>query len=127
MSDPQLVIEILSQILASTKRILARFEPVKSVSFFLDTEEGLEKLDAICMQMIAIGESLKNLDKVAGPEFLNRYPQVDWKSAKGMRDIISHHYFDLDAEAVFDVCKVNLPDLIPILEQMLADVRSAVK
>jgi uncharacterized protein with HEPN domain len=127
MSDPQLVIEILSQVLASTKRILTRFEPVASVSFFLDTEEGLEKLDAICMQLIAMGESLKNLDKVAGPEFLNRYPQVDWKSAKGMRDIISHHYFDLDAEAVFDVCKVNLPDLIPVLEQMLSDVRSAAK
>lgn len=104
MSDPQLVIEILSQVLTSTKRIMARFKPVESISFFLDTEEGLEKLDAICMQLIAIGESLKNLDKVAGPEFLNRYPQIDWKSAKGMRDIISHHYFDLDAEAVFDVC-----------------------
>lgn len=127
MSDPQLVIEILSQVLASTKRILTRFEPVGSVSFFLDTEEGLEKLDAICMQLIAIGESLKNLDKVAGAEFLNRYPQIDWKSAKGMRDIISHHYFDLDAEAVFDVCRVNLPDMIPVLEQMLAEVRSAVK
>lgn len=125
MSDPQLVIEILSQILVSTKRILARFKPVESVSFFLDTEEGLEKLDAICMQLIAIGESLKNLDKVAGLEFLDRYPQVDWKSAKGMRDIISHHYFDLDAEAVFDVCRVNLPDLIPVLEQMLADIRSS--
>ena len=127
MSDPQLVIEILSQVLSSTKRIMARFKPVESVSFFLDTEEGLEKLDAICMQLIAIGESLKNLDKVAGPEFLNRYPQIDWKSAKGMRDIISHHYFDLDAEAVFDVCRVNLPDLIPVLEQLLADVRSAEK
>jgi uncharacterized protein with HEPN domain len=127
MSDPQLVIEILSQVLASTKRTLARFKPVESVSFFLDTEDGLEKLDAICMQLIAIGESLKNLDKVAGPDFLNRYPQVDWKSAKGMRDVISHHYFDLDADAVFDVCKVNLPDMIPVLEQMLADVRSAAK
>jgi uncharacterized protein with HEPN domain len=127
MSDPQLVIEILSQVLISTKRIMARFKPVESISFFLDTEEGLEKIDAICMQLIAIGESLKNLDKVAGPEFLNRYPQIDWKSAKGMRDIISHHYFDLDAEAVFDVCRVNIPDLIPVLEQMLADVRSAGK
>lgn len=127
MSDPRLVIEILSQVLASTKRILTRFQPVESVSFFLDTEEGLEKLDAICMQLITIGESLKNLDKVAGPEFLNRYSQIDWKSAKGMRDIISHHYFDLDAEAVFDVCRVNLPDLIPVLEQMLTDVCSAAK
>lgn len=124
MSDPQLVCEILSQILAAADRILLRFRPVKSVSFFLDTEEGLEKLDAICMQLIAIGESLKNLDKVAGDEFLNRYPQVDWKSAKGMRDIITHHYFDLDAEAVFNVCKTDLPAMIPVLKRMLADANA---
>lgn len=126
MSDAQLVIEILTQVLESTGRVLARFKPVSSPAFFLDTEEGLEKLDAICMQLIAIGESLKNLDKVAGPELLTRYPQIDWKSAKGMRDIISHHYFDLDAEAVFAVCKENLPEMVPVLKQMLADVRAAV-
>jgi uncharacterized protein with HEPN domain len=123
MSDPRLVLEILSQLLASTERILNRFKPVDSVSFFLDSEEGLEKLDAICMQLIAIGESLKNLDKVAGPEFLESYPQIDWKSAKGMRDIISHHYFDLDAEAVFNVCQANLPELLVALKQMKADVQ----
>ncbi len=124
MPNSPLVIEILSQILTSTERILNRFEPVDSVSFLLDSEVGLEKLDAICMQLIAIGESLKNLDKVAGPELLSRYPQVDWKSAKGMRDIITHHYFDLDAEAVFDVCKVNLPEMHQVLKAMLKEVES---
>ena len=124
MSDPQLACEILSQILESTERILLRFKSVESVSFLLDSEEGLEKLDAICMQLIAMGESLKNLDKVAGAEFLNYYPQVDWKSAKGMRDIITHHYFDLDAEAVFNVCKTDLPAMIPVLKRMLADANA---
>jgi uncharacterized protein with HEPN domain len=123
MSDAALVIEILSQIQTAVERILNRFEAVPSVDFFLDTEEGLEKLDAICMQLIAVGESLKNLDKVAGLEWLGKYPQIDWKSAKGMRDIISHHYFDLDAEAVFNVCKTNLPEMIPVLKQMIADVK----
>jgi uncharacterized protein with HEPN domain len=123
MSDAALVIEILSQIQTAVERILNRFEAVPSVDFFLDTEEGLEKLDAICMQLIAVGESLKNLDKVAGSEWLGKYPQIDWKSAKGMRDIISHHYFDLDAEAVFNVCKTNLPEMIPVLKQMIADVK----
>jgi len=122
MSDPELVSEILSQILTATDRVLVRFKPVVSASFFMDSEEGIEKLDAICMQLISIGESLKNLDKVVGPDFLNRYPRIDWKSAKGMRDIITHHYFDLDAEAVFDVCRVNLPEMVPVLKQMIDDV-----
>ena len=123
MSDVVLIIEILSQVQTAIERILHRFEPVDSIDFFLDSEDGLEKLDSICMQLIAIGESLKNLDKGAGTEFLGRYPQVDWKSAKGMRDIISHHYFDLDAEAVFNVCKTNLPEMLPIIQQMSIDIK----
>lgn len=123
MSDPELIHEILSQLTGAAERVLRRFKPVDSVDWFLDTEEGLEKLDSICMQLIAIGESLKNLDKVAGANLLERYPQVDWKGAKGMRDIITHHYFDLDAEAVYDVCKTKLPEMIPILQQMMADVQ----
>ncbi len=54
---------------------------------------------------------------------LNRYPQIDWKSAKGMRDIISHHYFDLDAEAVFNVCKTNVPEMLLVIHKMSADSR----
>ena len=122
MSDARLSLELLRQILSATERILRRFEPVSSVDYFLDSEEGLEKLDAICMLLIAIGESLKNVDKVAGPELLKCYPQVDWKSAKGMRDIISHHYFDLDAEAVFDACEEDLPVLVSTLKKIISDV-----
>jgi uncharacterized protein with HEPN domain len=123
MSDTALVLEILSQIMTAVGRILWRFEPIRSVDEFLDSEHGLEKLDAICMQLIAIGESLKNLDKVAGLELLQRFPEVDWKSAKGMRDIITHHYFDLDAEAVFNVCKTNLPEMVPVLSRMIAFIK----
>lgn len=122
MSDKKLVLEILQQTLLATERILRRFVPVDSVSWFLDSEEGLEKLDAICMLLIAVGESLKNVDKAAGMDLLKSYPQVDWRRAKGMRDVITHHYFDLDAEAVFDVCKENLPVLVSTLKRIISDL-----
>jgi hypothetical protein len=48
MSDIVLTIEILSQIRMAVERILRRFESVDSIDFFLDSEEGLEKLDSIC-------------------------------------------------------------------------------
>ena len=68
------------------------------------------------MMIIAIGESLKQLDKVTQGNFLNRYPDVDWKGAKGSRDIISHHYFDLNAEAVFGICSKDIPKLIATVD-----------
>jgi hypothetical protein len=55
--DKELVYEILSQVRSSAERILRRFEPVQSPEDFTCDEAGLEKLDAICMQLIAIGEN----------------------------------------------------------------------
>ncbi len=39
------------------------------------------------MMLIAIGESLKKLDKITDGELLKKYPDIDWAGAKGMRDI----------------------------------------
>jgi uncharacterized protein with HEPN domain len=122
MSDLKLIAEILSQIEQASQRVARRFGKVESVDAFLDSEEGLEKLDAICMQLIAIGESLKNLDKVTNRELLPRYPQVEWKGAMGIRDIITHHYFDLDAEAVFDACEKDIPVLAETIRRMKDDL-----
>lgn len=112
MYDKSLVIEILTQIENAIKITLRRFEIVDSVDYFTNTPQGMEKLDSICMQLIAIGESLKNIDKITNKELLEKYPQIDWKGAKGMRDIISHHYFDIDANDIYFVCDTKLEELL---------------
>lgn len=78
----------------------------------------MEKLDAMCMQLIALGESLKNLDKVTDGELLSQNPEIDWKRVIGMRDVLSHHYFDLDADIVFNVCVQHIPDLLEVVARM---------
>ena len=100
MYDRELIREILRQIHNASLTVLERFEPIKKVEDFTSSSAGAEKLDAICMQLIAIGESLKRLDKITNGELLGEYPEIDWKGAKGMRDVISHHYFDVDAEII---------------------------
>src|ERR1035441_1380418 len=119
MYDVELVLEILRQIHEAGKRIERRFTAVRHSNDFLANDDGLDRLDAICMMLIAIGESLKNLDKLTYGELLARYPGVDWKGAKGARDIISHHYFDLDAEAVFGICQNDMPSLIAAIEKII--------
>ena len=59
MYDKSLVIEILTQIENAIKLLLQRFEVVDSVDYFTNTHKVWKKLDSICMQLIAIGESLK--------------------------------------------------------------------
>ena len=123
MYNKSLVIEILIQILNASKTVSQRFEIVDSMDYFMDTPEGQEKLDGICMQLIAIGESLKNIDKITDKKLLEKYPQEDWKGAKGIRDIISHHYFDLDAEEIYFVCNTKLDGLIETIEKILKDLK----
>ena len=122
MYDKDLAIDILSQIDQAALTIIKRFIPIKTVNDFTDSEYGMEKLDSICMLLIAIGESLKNLDKVSNKSLLICYPQVDWKKAIGMRDIISHHYFDVDAEVIFDVCKTKINKLSEIIKKIKKDL-----
>jgi uncharacterized protein with HEPN domain len=122
MYDIGLAREILRQILWSAQTIAKRFGSIASPEDFVASEEGLEKLDAICMQLITMGESVKNLDKVTKGELLVRYPQVEWKRVMGMRDVLSHHYFDLDAEVVYSVCERHIEELIQTIQQILAEL-----
>ncbi|QOG11280.1 DUF86 domain-containing protein [Arcobacter sp. FWKO B] len=122
MYDKSLVVDILQQISNAIETIQKRFEPIKTVNDFTDTPEGMEKLDSICMLLIAIGESIKNIDKITNKELLPMYPQIDWKGAKGMRDIISHHYFDIDAEEIYNVCDTKLKSLLSVIKDIQKDL-----
>jgi uncharacterized protein with HEPN domain len=101
-----------------------RFEPVRSVDDFLDTPAGQEKLDSICMLFIAIGESLKKADKLTDGKLLAAYTEIDWKAVKGMRDILSHHYFDLNAEAIYYTCKDDIEPLHRTVRKILSDLQT---
>ncbi len=123
MYDKELVLEILSQIKNSLEIILYRFKPIKRVEDFTDSLSGMEKLDSICMQLIAIGEGVKKIDKITKGSLFSKYPKIDWKGVKGMRDIISHHYFDVDAEIIYEVCKNKIPELKDVILKILNDLK----
>lgn len=126
MYDELLVREILHQIETALHTILQRFKPVKTPADFTNSPEGMEKLDSICMLLAAIGESLKKIDKITNKSLLSRYPQVNWKRVKGLRDIISHHYFDINAEAIFDVCETKVKILEDTIHMILDDFNPGV-
>jgi len=122
MFEKDVIFAILKSIAWSLSQIANRFEPINSSSDFQRDDAGAEKLDSICMQLINIGEALKQLDKLTAGKLLANYPEIDWKKAKGLRDIIAHHYFDIDAETVYVVCSEHVPIMKRAIEKMLKDV-----
>ena len=118
MYDNELIVELLNQILIAARRIERRFGSIRKADDFLCSDEGIDRLDGIAKMLIVFGESIKNLDKATDGTLLPRFPEVDWKGAKGVRDVISHHYVDLNAEVIFDICQTFIPPLIATIEKM---------
>jgi len=123
MFDKGLVQAILIQIDEAIEKIKYRTGSISSSDYFTGSPEGMERLDGIAMLFIAIGESLKNIDKITRGTLLSDHPEIDWTGVKGFRDIIAHHYFDIDAEQVFWICKHNLESLSKTIKTMITELK----
>jgi len=77
MPDKELILEVLRQIEDAANRIISRFKSIHAISDFTDNQAGVERMDAICMRLVVIGESLKNLDKITSGELLRQHPEVE--------------------------------------------------
>ncbi|WP_317309228.1 DUF86 domain-containing protein [Phocaeicola plebeius] len=113
------VVHLLQKIKQTLERIIANSKEIDSYQYYYLTPAGMERLESTCMLLIAVGESIKGIDKLTNKELLTQFPEVDWKGAMGIRDIIAHHYFDLDAEIVYNVVKKNLPDMLATINSIL--------
>ncbi len=54
-----------------------------------------------------IGEASRCLSS----EFRRRHPDKVWSKAAGMRNILVHHYFEIDADELWKVIENDLPGL----------------
>ena len=122
MYDKALVVSILKQIDDALDKIKTRTLQIQSANDFTETQEGMEKLDGVCMLFMAVGEALKNIDKVTAGNLFSEYPEFDWKGAMGFRDIIAHHYFDIDADQVYWICAHNLVPLSGYIKRMIKEM-----
>ena len=116
------ILHLLDKIIESVEVVQKRTENVRTVNDFLDSTTGTLLLDGVCMKLIATGESVKNLDKLTHGHLLVLYPQIPWREVMGMRDIIVHHYFEVDADVIFNTIKDNIPLLMDTLKQMRKDL-----
>ena len=122
MFEDKMILSTLEDIKISLELIIKRCVNINSSDDFLDDENGLIKLDSISMRLIAIGEGFKNIDKLSDNKLLTNYPNIPWKQVKGIKDILSHHYFDLDAEVIFAICQNEIRELLGTTVKIIEDV-----
>ncbi len=61
-----------------------------------------------------IGEAVRALS----PELTQKHSEVDWKQIVGMRNILVHNYFSIDASVVWAVIENGLP----VLKQQISEL-----
>ena len=123
MYNKVFVLEKLENILKSLQHIPRRFADIENPSDFRKDNEGIDKLDGICMSLIAVGEAFKRIDEKTNGELLQNYPEIEWRGVMGVRDVIAHGYFDVDVEQVFDICQHDIPELIAVVERMIGEIK----
>lgn len=74
--------------------------------------------DGVVRELEIIGEASRNLSD----EFRDHHPEIPWSAIVGMRNRITHAYFDLDLEAIWDAVKQDLPVLKAQVEAILASL-----
>ena len=121
-SRKELAIDILKRIEDAIERLQERTKNIKSVDGFLCSPSGMEKLDATCMLLIAIGESLKSFDKITDKKILYKDETIPWSDIMGVRDIIAHHYFDIDAEEIFNIINNDLEPLADSIKSFISEL-----
>lgn len=92
---------------------------IQNVDDYYSSPEGMKNLAASCMLIEAIGEGVKQIDKLTQSRLLDERPEIPWQDVIGIRNHIAHGYFDIDGDIVLDVIKNNLDELLAAINYFI--------
>ena len=98
--DPNL---FLFDILISADAIEEYFNKISKKEFF----ESQLLQDAVVRRLEIIGEAAKNIPL----RIKNQNEKIAWKKIVGLRNILTHGYFGVNVERVWNIVKNDLPEL----------------
>ncbi|MCM1038452.1 MAG: DUF86 domain-containing protein [Ruminococcus sp.] len=83
---------------------------------FMNEKSGFIYRNSITMPILQIGE----LTKTLSDDFLDKYTGIPWKMIMRMRDIVAHHYGNLDYEIVWNTSVADISELYMGIREILA-------
>ena len=102
----------LDDILISINRIA---EYIENYTFY-DFKRDYKTVDAVIRNFEIIGEASKNLPD----ELKEKYSDVPWEEMYLLRNKVSHEYFGVDYEIIWDIATNYLPENKSQIEEILS-------
>lgn len=100
-------VDYLDHMLEATRQACAYLEGLDKADFMEDKRTQ----QAVILNLLILGEAVTKLLNQYAP-FAAQYPQVPWRSMKGMRNRLAHGYFDINLDVVWDTVQTALPSLL---------------
>jgi uncharacterized protein with HEPN domain len=71
--------------------------------------------DACIRQLQVIGEACNTVSKATQKS----HPEIEWAQISGLRNIVVHEYFGVDAEIIWNIIKSDLPAFLKNVVQII--------
>lgn len=102
--------DYLAHMLEAAEQACTYVEGMDKETFLADKRTQ----QAVILNLVIIGEAATKLLK-DHETFIAGYPQIPWRSMKGMRNRIAHGYFDINLDVVWETVDTALPELLAFL------------
>ena len=102
------------QLLQAAQDVLSFTDGMTKADFLTDRRTQ----NAVVMSLLVIGEVAARVAE-RHPEKVSQYPEVPWKSMRGMRNRIAHGYFDIDFGVVWQTASVAIPELLVTIDTII--------
>ena len=76
--------------------------------------------DAITRNIEIIGEAVSNISDATKEKF----PEVEWRNIKAMRNLLIHEYFQIDIQEVWETIQHDLPVLKQQIQKIIAALQT---
>lgn len=81
--------------------------------------EDKKTQDAVLRRLEIMGEASKNIPST----IKKKYPQIPWKEMAGTRDVLTHAYFSVNSERIWNIIKNNLSNLRVEIKKILDEIK----
>ena len=103
---------------AYLKDILEAIRKIENYTENMSYEDFLKdelRQDGVVKNLEVIGEAVKNIPD----DLKSTKPDIEWKKIAGLRDILTHEYFGINFEIVWDIISNKIPDLKKNVKELL--------